>query len=144
MKTIRDLFVQMKSLLLILSFALLSNYASSQTDTNSNNKDPLNLGIVLYTKSYIPGTLFAISNYANISNGTGIATGGPKTGSFIGTYHIRYFNETGEFLGEYDLVIEKTGDFYDVSWLTDGKVTAKGVGIEVENGLAVAWSRVAD
>jgi hypothetical protein len=36
--------------------------------------------------------------------------------------------------------------FYDVKWITDGKVSARGVGLEVENGkgLAVGWRRVAD
>ena len=29
-------------------------------------------------------------------------------------------------------------------WITDGKVSAVGVGMEVENGLAVGWRRVAD
>jgi len=41
-------------------------------------------------------------------------------------------------------VIEKTGDFYGVSWIAKGKVLAKGVGMEAENGLAVGWRRVTD
>jgi hypothetical protein len=32
------------------------------------------------------------------------------------------------------LVIEKTGDFYNASWITHGEVSASGVGMEVENG----------
>ena len=52
--------------------------------------------------------------------------------------------DSGEFSDEYDLVIEKTGDVYKVSWITNGKVQAVGVGMEVENGLAVGWRRVAD
>lgn len=105
----------------------------------------LNVGFVLYTKSYTPGTLQARWNYANVYSGPGIATGGPKEG-FAGRYHVRYFYESGEFSDEYDLVIEKTGDFYDISWITNGKVSARGVGMEVENGngLAVGWRRVAD
>ena len=57
---------------------------------------------------------------------------------------VRYYYDSGEFSDEYDLVIEKTGDAYKVSWLTKGKVSAVGVGMEVENGLAVGWRRVAD
>ena len=40
----------------------------------------------------------------------------------------------------------KAASFYDVTWVTDGKVSAKGVGMEVPNGggLAVGWRRVAD
>jgi hypothetical protein len=52
--------------------------------------------------------------------------------------------ESGEFSDEYDLVIEKTEGFYDVSWIIDGKVAANGVGMEVENGLPVGWRRVSD
>ena len=103
----------------------------------------VNVGFVLYTKSDAPGTLKARWNYANAYSGLGEATGGPKDG-FAGRYHVRYFLENGEFSDEYDLVIEKTGDFYNVSWITDGKVSARGVGMEVESGLAVGWTRVAD
>jgi len=72
-----------------------------------------------------------------------VATGAPKEG-YAGHYHVRYFNEDGSFSDEYDLVIEKTGDFYNASWITNGKVSASGVGMEVEHGLAVGWRRVAD
>jgi hypothetical protein len=72
-----------------------------------------------------------------------LATGGPREG-FAGHYHVRYFYENGDFSDEYDLVIEKTGDFYSVSWITNGKVRAKGVGMEVEHGLAVGWRQVTD
>jgi len=102
-----------------------------------------NIGFVLYTKSYAPGTLNARWMYAHTYSGPGIATGGPKEG-FAGRYHVRYFYDSGEFSDEYDLVIEKTGDSYKAVWITDGKVSAVGVGMEVENGLAVGWRRVAD
>ena len=45
---------------------------------------------------------------------------------------------------EYDLDIEKIEDVYKVSWITKGKVSAVGVGMEVGNGLGVGWRRVAD
>lgn len=102
-----------------------------------------NIGFVLYTKSYAPGTLNARWLYANKYGGPGIATGGPKEG-FVGHYHVRYFYDSGEFSDEYDLVIEKSGDAYKVSWITNGKVTAVGVGMEVDKGLAVGWRKVAD
>jgi hypothetical protein len=103
----------------------------------------VNVGFVLYTKTDAPGTLKARWNYANAYSGPGEATGGPENG-FAGRYHVRYYLENGEFSDEYDLVIEKTGDFYNVSWITGGKVSARGVGMEVENGLAVGWTRVVD
>ena len=87
-------------------------------------------------------------NYANAYSGPGVATGGPASGGFSGRYHVRYFLENGEFSDEYDLNIKRHegGDFYDVTWVTNGKVSAKGVGMEVPNGggLAVGWRRVAD
>jgi hypothetical protein len=91
----------------------------------------------------VPGNTYARWNYANIWSGPGIATGGPKEG-FAGRFHVRYFYENGDFSDEYDLVIEKTGDFYSVSWIVKGKVLAKGVGMETESGLAVGWRRVTD
>ena len=103
----------------------------------------VNIGFVLYSKGDAPGTLNARWTYANAYSGKGVATGGPN-GGFVGHYHVRYFYEDGKFSDEYDLVIEKTGDFYNVSWMTDGKVSAIGIGMEVENGLAVGWRRVAD
>jgi hypothetical protein len=81
--------------------------------------------------------------YSTQYSGPGIATGGPKVG-FAGSYHVRYFYDSGEFSDEYDLVIVKTGETYKVSWIASGKVQAIGVGMEVENGLAVGWRRVAD
>ena len=102
-----------------------------------------NIGFVLYTKSLAPGTLNARWMYSTKYSGPGIATGGPKAG-FAGNYHVRYFFDSGEFSDEYDLVIAKTGDIYEVSWIANGKVQAIGVGMEVENGLAVGWRRVAD
>src|SRR6476661_6016865 len=109
----------------------------------SEASDAANIGFVLYTKSYAPGTLNARWIYANKYSGPGIATGGPKEG-FAGHYHVRYFYDSGEFSDEYDLDIEKIRDAYKVSWLTNGKLSAVGVGMEVENGLAVGWRRVAD
>jgi len=143
MRKNRKLTVPIK-LLLVLAFAILPIFSYSQNDAVSNKKELLNIGFVLYTKSMTPGTLFARWNYGNAYSGPGIATGGPKESGYVGNYHVRYFYENGDFSDEYDLVIEKTGDFYDVSWLIKGKVAAKGVGMEVENGLAVGWRRVND
>lgn len=103
----------------------------------------VNVGFVLYTKSAAPGTLNARWLYSTQYRGPGIATGGPKSG-YAGKYHVRYFTDSGEFSDEYDLVIDKAGDVYQVSWLTNGKVQATGVGMETESGLAVGWRRVAD
>ena len=105
--------------------------------------DVSNIGFVLYTKSPAPGTLNARWMYSTKYSGPGIATGGPKVG-FVGRYHVRYFYDSGEFSDEYDLIIGKNGDIYKLSWITNGKVQAIGVGMEVENGLAVGWRRIND
>lgn len=126
---------------LLIGFLFASD--GSSVVTASEPPDASNIGFVFYTKSYAPGTLDARWIYGNKYRGPGIATGGPRDG-FAGQYHVRYFYENGDFSDEYRLVIEKTGDIYEVSWITDGKVRAVGVGMEVENGLAVGWHRVDD
>ena len=106
-----------------------------------NQADITNIGFVLYTKSPAPGTLNARWMLTDKYKGPGIATGGPAEG-YAGKYHVRYFYDSGEFSDEYDLVIEKSEDVYRAFWLVDGETRAIGVGMEVENGLAVGWRRV--
>jgi hypothetical protein len=133
-----------KLLVIVASLAgLLLASGGTRVASVSETSDAANIGFVLYTKSYAPGTLNARWIYAGKYSGPGIATGGPKEG-FAGRYHVRYFYDSGEFSDEYDLVIEKTRDMYKVSWITAGKVRAVGVGMEVENGLAVGWRKVDD
>ena len=122
---------------------LLWAFFCTPSSAASEAPDVANIGFVLYTKSLAPGTLNARWMYSTKYSGPGIATGGPKVG-FAGNYHVRYFNDSGEFSDEYDLVIAKTGDVYKVSWISKGKVQAIGVGMEVENDLAVGWRRVED
>ena len=133
-----------KLLVIVASLAgLLLASGGTRVASVSETSDAANIGFVLYTKSYAPGTLNARWIYAGKYSGPGIATGGPKEG-FAGRYHVRYFYDSGEFSDEYDLVIEKTQDMYKVSWITAGKVKAVGVGMEVEHGLAVGWRKVDD
>ena len=133
----RSLFVRT----LLTSFVVAAGSAS--VAIASEARQALNIGFVLYTKGNVPGTLNARWTYQNVYSGKGLATGGPKQG-FVGHYHVRYYDEQGKFSDEYDLVIEKAGAFYNGSWITDGKVSAGGVGMEVEKGLAIGWRRVAD
>ena len=137
-----------------LSAALLAGCAAQSTpaiisrSTPAESAAPLNIGFVLYTRSDTPGTLNARWNYANAYSGPGVATGGPLSGDFAGRYHVRYFFEDGAFSDEYDLDIERhsPGEFYHVTWIVEGEVRARGVGMEVAdgNGLAVGWRRVED
>lgn len=100
-----------------------------------------NIGFVLYSRSRAPGVLNARWLYGEQYRGPGIATGGPEEG-FAGRYHVRYFFEDGEFSDEYDLAIARSGNIYKAEWLVDGTVRAVGVGMEVEEGLAIGWHRV--
>jgi hypothetical protein len=134
---LRSLFVRT----LLTGFVLATGSAS--VAIASEARQALNIGFVLYTKGNVPGTLNARWTYQNVYSGKGLATGGPKEG-FAGHYHVRYYDEQGKFSDEYDLVIERAGAFYNASWITDGKVSAGGVGMEVEQGLAIGWRRVAD
>ena len=131
----------------ILTAAVLTGLAlvfgSTSLVMASETHKALNIGFVLYTKGAALGTLNARWTYQNVYSGKGVATGGPRDG-FPGHYHVRYYDEQGKFSDEYDLVIERAGAFYNASWLTDGKVSAAGVGMEVEKGLAIGWRRVAD
>ena len=143
------LFVLAVSLTVLLPISVsVSAQTSSKPPAASKADKPFNIGFVIYTKGKAPGTLDARWNYANAYSGPGMATGGPPSGGFAGSYHVRYFLESGEFSDEYDLDIARHagGDFYDVTWITNGTVSAKGIGMEVPNGggLAVGWRRVAD
>jgi hypothetical protein len=122
---------------------LLIASGSASTAFADETPDTTNIGFVLYTKSFSPGTLNARWMFTDQYSGPGIATGGPVDG-YAGKYHVRYFYDSGEFSDEYDLIIEKNHETYKVSWLVDGKLSAIGVGMEVENGLAVGWRRVTD
>jgi len=126
----------------LLIGAVLASGAGS-VDVTAQEPAAPNIGFVLYTKSPAPGTLNARWMWANKYKGPGIATGGPKEG-FAGRYHVRYFYDSGEFSDEYELIIEKNGDTYSVSWIADGKLSAVGVGMEVDGGLAVGWRRIND
>jgi hypothetical protein len=108
-------------------------FGSPSVALASEAQQTLNIGFVLYTKGDAPGTLNARWTYQNVYSGKGLATGGPKKG-FAGHYHVRYYDEQGKFSDEYDLIIQKAGAFYNASWITNGKVSAGGVGMEVENG----------
>ena len=143
MRKTLQLFLPIQFMILSLAFAIFPYHANSQSNTVSVTRDTLNIGYGIYSKGATPGTLNAIWNYANVWSGKGKAIGVSKNG-FAGNYHIKYYYENGEFSDEYDLVIEKVGKVYNLSWLVDGKVSARGVGTVVDNRLVAGWRRVAD
>ena len=143
MKKTFKIYLPIQLLILALTFVIFSSRANCQSNTVSVTRDTLNIGYAVYTKGATPGTMNAIWNYANIWSGKGKATGVSKNG-FAGNYTIKYYYENGEFSDEYDLIIEKDGEFYNLSWIADGKVSARGVGTVVDNRLVAGWRRVED
>lgn len=132
-----------RTFLVSVALTVLGMPGAASLAVASDAHQPLNIGFVLYTKGAAPGTLNARWTYQNIYSGKGLATGGPQQG-FPGRYHVKYYDEQGKFSDEYDLVIEKAGAFYNASWISDGKVSAAGVGMEVGKGLAIGWRRITD
>ncbi|MEJ2151603.1 MAG: hypothetical protein P8Y29_01305 [Gemmatimonadota bacterium] len=118
-------------------------FGMAPTAVGQEHPEIINVGFVLYTKSHAPGTLNARWMFTDKYKGPGIAIGGPTDG-YAGKYHVRYFYDSGEFSDEYDLIIEKTEDVYKAYWVVEGETLAVGVGMEVENGLAIGWRRVAN
>jgi hypothetical protein len=117
--------------------------AGCASDSKGSSTQESNIGSAFYTMGDSAGTLNARWMFTTRYSGRGVATGGTGEG-FAGQYHIRYFFENGDFSDEYDMVIQKSGSLYEVSWLVDGKVRAVGVGMEVDKGLSVGWHKVAD
>ena len=134
---VRPLLIAMSLTSLFMTIGL------APTASADEKPDLRNIGFVVYTKGYAPGTLNARWMLTDKYKGPGIATGGPAEG-YAGSYHVRYFFENGEFSDEYDLIIEKSDDVYRAFWLVDGETRAFGVGMEVKDGLAVGWRRVSD
>lgn len=99
------------------------------------------IGIVLYKKSSELGTLDAKWSVTSNKNGTGKAVGGPSEG-YSGKYQIRYFHDDGSFDADLELEICKREKDYEVVWIKNGVVRAKGIGMEVNDTLAVAWQSI--
>ena len=97
-----------------------------------------NIGFVLYKKGTEPGTLIAQGHHLDFGRETGKATGGPTKG-FEGRYTISYFDEKGNNTASRELNIQRKGNYYELSFLNKGEISAIGIGIEVKEGLAAGW-----
>jgi hypothetical protein len=122
---------------------LYATCSSAAPADESDKEEFINVGFVLYTKGYAPGTLNARWIYSKQHRGPGIAIGGPAEG-YAGDYHVRYFREDGSLADEYELHIEQVGSIYHVDWWLDGKRLITGVGMETAEGLAVGWRFIKD
>ncbi|MCP4535909.1 MAG: hypothetical protein GY832_02085 [Chloroflexi bacterium] len=101
----------------------------------------IDVGCVLYKKGDELGTLDAQWVHSYLGNGTGKATGGPAEG-FAGRYRIRYYDDKGDVQADRELDIQKDGDRYKLTWIDNGRVTGRGIGIEVSEGLAAGYRDV--
>ena len=101
----------------------------------------INIGSVFYEKGEELGTLKAKWCHSELGVGTGIALGGPIEG-YVGNYQIIYYDDDGSEMARRELVIEKTKDYFELTWKRNGVVTCKGVAIETINGLSTGWINV--
>lgn len=97
-----------------------------------------NIGVVVYTRGEAPGTLTAKWRHLINGSGTGISTGGPPEG-FVGRYRTIHYDEKGNEKISFELLIEKSGDIYDLSWISNGEIRGRGIGMKVSEGLAAGY-----
>lgn len=100
-----------------------------------------NIGLVFYRKGNEPGTLLAQFRHSDYGTGTGLAKGTPSEG-FEGQFQIRYFDENGNIQADRDLFIIKDGEYYQLTWFKDGKITGEGIGHENSDCLCVGYHEI--
>lgn len=104
----------------------------------------MNLGCVVYKKSFDSGNLFAnwcFSFDDELLSGTGTATGQPGE-DYVGEYVITYYDASGAQRGTYNLLIEKNDSFYELKWFQNKILKHQGVGMLQDNDLVASWKKV--
>jgi hypothetical protein len=103
----------------------------------------MNAGVGYYHKTSDPNILRATWTSPQLSS-QGIGTGvvkGDNTKGFAGKYVVTYYLPDGSEAGTFDLLIEKIGPVYKMSWRKAGEEMYEGLGIETPEGLSIAYSR---
>ncbi|MEM7343251.1 MAG: hypothetical protein AAF485_03340 [Chloroflexota bacterium] len=104
----------------------------------------MDIGIVYYqirpTGNVIDATWYSTRSDTKEA-GHGIAKG-DTTNGFEGHYTITYFYPDGRESATFDLIIEKQGVIYELSYNQDGKRLLMGVGLETPNGLAAGYRKI--
>ncbi|SDD85497.1 hypothetical protein [Kordiimonas lacus] len=98
-------------------------------------------GICIYRPSSEPGTLEATWFEAGLPQDKpcrGLAVGGPSEG-LAGSYQVTYFGPDGAEAACFDLDIKRTDHTFSLTWKKDGKVACTGVGLPLDDGLALAY-----
>ncbi|MBU1082633.1 MAG: hypothetical protein KKB59_19260 [Spirochaetes bacterium] len=102
-----------------------------------------NIGIVEYIKNFKTGIMVAKWNFMhneNIICGTGIANG-PQNDKYEGNYEIQYYDEDGEKVGLYNLIIKNDSKRYLLNWYQDNELKCYGVGLLSDNKLIAGWKK---
>jgi hypothetical protein len=97
------------------------------------------LGLALYTRQ--PDGQIAIrwcSGEAPAVLGTG-SFANPVHASFEGTHSVVYTFADGSLYGAWECTIRAIGALYTVEWRRNGNCHWRGIGLPLEDGLAVAW-----
>ena len=104
----------------------------------------LDIGIVTYKirpEGNIIDAVWYSTRYDSGKAGTGIATGDTSNG-FPGEYAITYYEPDGSVSGTFDLKIEANGDAFNLSYILNGEVLLRGIGLETSDGLAAGYRKV--
>ena len=104
----------------------------------------LDIGIVTYKirpEGNIIDAVWYSTRYDSGKAGTGIATGDTSNG-FPGEYAITYYEPDGSVSGTFNLKIEANGDAFNLSYILNGEVLLRGIGLETSNGLAAGYRKV--
>lgn len=104
----------------------------------------MNVGSVIYKKDLETGQLTANWNLQagdNLVGGTGHATGTPGP-DYAGTYAITYYTTETKKMDTYDLVIEKSGDYFSLKWFQKDDLKCVGVGLLQDDCLIAGWQTI--
>ena len=106
----------------------------------------MDIGVVHYTIGAGGGTLDALwhsTRFPADRPGTGIARGDTSNG-FPGRYEITYFLPNGDVSAVLDLVIERSGAVYTLTYSKDGETLLTGIGFETADGLSAGYRKLGE
>lgn len=101
------------------------------------------IGVGYYRQTAAPDALEATWTTALLFEkglGTGMVKGDFANG-YCGNHIVTYFLPDGSNAGTYDLLIEKSGAAYRLSWRKEGRVVFTGLGVETTDGLAIGFTK---
>lgn len=102
-------------------------------------------GVGVYSPVGDGSSYFALWSNTRIAGllGSGIALKSDKSGDFAGEYSVKYFigkNEVNSYVVNIECAENK--EIYKLAWLQEGHKILHGIGIMIEDSLAIAWGSV--